>query len=76
MTAEVDAAVEHAYTLFREHVERYRQEIVVEPLAWRRRCKELAENFEWLLFCQTHPLATPPRRPLPPHYPPPPPVRR
>jgi hypothetical protein len=71
--SEIDAAVAHAYQLFREHVERYRQEIVVEPLAWRMRCKELAEEFEWLLFCQQHPLAKPPRRPLPP---PPPLVRR
>jgi hypothetical protein len=34
---EIDKAVEHAWTLFREHVERYRTEIHCEPLAWRRR---------------------------------------
>ena len=77
--SEVDKAVEHAFTLFREHVEKYRAEIVVEPLAWRTRCRELHENLEWLLFCQAHPLAPTPRRPLPPEripMPPPPPFQR
>lgn len=35
---EVNQACEHAFTLLREHVERYRTEIVVEPTAWRTRC--------------------------------------
>jgi hypothetical protein len=73
--SEVDQAVEHAFTLFREHVERYREEIVVEPFAWRTRCRELHENLEWLLFCQAHPLAPPPRKPRA-AIPPPPPIRR
>jgi hypothetical protein len=73
--SEVDKACEHAYTLLREHVERYRQEIVVEPLAWRTRCDELHQDLQWLLFCQAHPLASPPRRLRPPNPPPPPIVR-
>jgi hypothetical protein len=67
---EIDKAVEHAWTLFREHVERYRTEIHCEPLAWRRRCAELHDELQWLLFCQSHPLSTA-RRPLPPEAPPP-----
>lgn len=58
--SEIDKAVEHAFTLFREHVERYRAEILAEPLAWRRRCDELHQDLQWLLFCQAHPLAKPP----------------
>lgn len=72
MTAEIDKACDHAYQLFREHCDRYRAEIVVEPLAWRMRCRELFENLEWLLFCQAHPLGPFPPKPKPPKYPPPP----
>lgn len=63
MTTEIDKAVEHAFTLFREHVERYRHETVVEPSAWRTRCDELHQDLQWLLFCQGHPLAPKPPRP-------------
>ncbi|MCK1311604.1 MULTISPECIES: hypothetical protein [unclassified Bradyrhizobium] len=63
MTTEIDKAVEHVFTLFREHVERYPQEIVVEPSAWRTRCDELHQDLQWLLFCQAHPLAPKPPRP-------------
>lgn len=71
--AEVEKAVEHAYTLLREHVERYRTEILVEPTAWRTRCRELAENLDWLLFCRSHPCTPKQQKPK---YPPPPPFRR
>lgn len=50
----LDAAVDHAWTLFREHVERYTADIVVEPMAWRTRCEELHQNLQWLLFCKDH----------------------
>jgi hypothetical protein len=69
---EVERAVEHAYTLLREHVERYRTDIHVEPHAWRSRCKELAETLDWILFCQQHRL--PPDKKVS-HYPPPPKLR-
>lgn len=74
MSSEVDKAIEHAFTLFREHVERYRTDILVEPSAWRTRCEELHQDLQWLLFCKDDPL---PREPkvLPPRYPPPPPHR-
>lgn len=72
MQGEVDKAVAHAYTLFREHVERYRTEILVEPSAWCKRCDELHQNLQWLIFCRDYPLT--PRRKLPPRdYPPTPP---
>jgi hypothetical protein len=71
----VDAAVAHAYALFREHVEKYCEEILVEPLAWRTRCDELHKDLQWLLFCQAHPLPPDSQAPrLPP--PPPPRLRR
>jgi hypothetical protein len=71
---EVDKAIEHAFNLFREHVERYREEILIEPVAWRRRCDELHKDLQWLLFCRDHPLPRAPKK-LPPN-PPPPPLRR
>lgn len=71
MSSEVDKAIEHAFTLFREHVERYRTDIFVEPSAWRTRCEELHQDLQWLLFCKDHPLPRGPKA-LPPRYPPPP----
>lgn len=72
MTDEVDRAAEHAFTLLKEHVERYRTEILVQPAAWRTRCKELAENLDWILFCRDHRLPPETKR-----YPyPPPPLQR
>jgi hypothetical protein len=78
VSSEVDKAIDHALTLFREHVERYPHEIVVEPTAWRTRCNELHQDLQWLLFCKRHLLAPPhPSNPQPPKkYPPPPPYRR
>jgi hypothetical protein len=72
---EINRACEHAYMLLREHVERYRTEIVVQPTAWRTRCKDLVENLDWLEFCRTHPLPWSAKT-LPPKYPPPPPIVR
>ena len=64
---EIDAACAHAFELLREHVERYRTEIVTEPLAWRRRCRELAEDLDYLEFCRSHPLPWTPKT-LPPRH--------
>ncbi len=57
MGEEIDKACEHAYNLLRDHAERYRKEIVVEPTAWRSRFKELVEDLDWLEFCRSHRLA-------------------
>lgn len=77
---EIEQAAEHAYTLLKEHVERYRTDIHHSSIEWRTRCRELAENLEWILFCRDHPLVLPPRRLLPPttppRHPPPPPLIR
>jgi hypothetical protein len=54
--SEIDRSCAHAYALLHDHVERYRADIVVEPTAWRARCKELVENLDWLEFCRSHPL--------------------
>lgn len=66
---EVDQAAEHAYTLLHQHVQLYRTAILVEPHAWRTRCRELAENLDWILFCRDHRLPPDKKRSS---YPPPP----
>jgi hypothetical protein len=65
---EIDLACQHAYELLREHVEKYRTDILCEPSAWRARCRELFENLEWLEFCRDRDM-----RPCPP---PPSPLKR
>ncbi len=67
---EIEKACEHALVLFTDHCTKYPAEIVVEPLAWRRRCRDLAEDYAWLLFCKNNQLppnkrlTTPPMPPL------------
>ncbi|QUS39051.1 hypothetical protein RPMA_09560 [Tardiphaga alba] len=70
---EVDHAAEHAYELLRQHVQLYRTAIHCEPHAWRTRCKELAENLDWILFCRDHRLPPDTKKtpypPMPPRLP-------
>ena len=54
--SEIELAAEHAYQLLKEHVERYRTDIHHSSIEWRIRCKELAENLDWILFCRDHRL--------------------
>ena len=76
----LDGAIRHVLMLLRKHSESYVQEIVVEPLAWRRRFDELKQDLAWLEFVRDYPLPPDPRippapKPLPPASLPPAPQR-
>ncbi len=62
----IDSAVRHAATLLREHAEKYTTEIMVEPLAWRRRYNELKQDLDWLEFVRDYPILSPPKNAPPP----------
>lgn len=65
MSNMIHAAIRHAHALLQQHTERYVQDILVEPAAWRRRYDELRQDLEYLEFVRDHRL-TKKTLPLPP----------